>query len=136
MPLPAEALAELSQPHLRVHVGDVWWLPEEQARYPGGKGRFCLIVALETPPAAKVPARAHYVAGSTRPGGSPKLVVEAGDANLRNRTHFCFWWSSDIHIATLVQAGRFVGRLELGRRPEIVAAILGSKRAVLKRLVT
>src|SRR5438034_7265305 len=104
MPLPAGALAELSQPHLRVHVGDVWWLPEEHARYPGGKGRFCLIVALETPPAGKVPARAHYVAGSTSPGGPPKLVLKAGEANLCYRTHFCFWWSSDIDIVTLVQA--------------------------------
>ena len=136
MLLPAEALAELSQPHLRVHIGDVWWLPEELAKYPGGKARYCLVVALETLSGGRIPARAHYVAGSTRPAGPPELVLEVGEANLRNRTHFRFWWSSDIEIATLVNAGRFIGRLDLGRRPEIAAAVHASKRAVLRRLVS
>jgi hypothetical protein len=135
MPLPPEALATLSQPHLRVHVGDVWWLPEEQARYPGGKGRFCLVVALEGLPGTQVPARAHYVAGSTSPGGRPVIVLEAGHAGLRERTHFRFWWSGDIEIFKLVEAGRFKGRLDSLRRVEIDAAIRASKRAVLKRLL-
>jgi len=136
MRLPPEALATLSQPYLKVQVGDVWWLPEEQARYPGGKGRFCLVVALETPPGAKVPSRVHYVPGSTSAGGQPVIVLEIGDANLRERTHFRFWWSGDIEIAALVQEGRFKGRLDPLRRVEIVAAIRASKRVALQRLVS
>lgn len=48
MPLRPELLATVSQPDLKVRVGDVWWLPAELAFYPGGKGRFCLVVALES----------------------------------------------------------------------------------------
>lgn len=135
MPLPPEALAKLRQPHLVVNIGDVWWLPEEHARFPGGKDRFCLVVALETPPGTGVPARAHYVVGSTRSGGPPAIVLEASEANLRERTSFRFWWSGDIDLATLVQVGRYKGRLDARRRQEIVEAIQASNRAVLRRLV-
>jgi hypothetical protein len=135
MPLPSKAPASLSQPHLKINVGDVWWLPEEKVGFPGGKDRFCLIVALERPPGARVPARAHYVVGSTRSGGPPAIVVEAGEANLRKRTHFRFWWSGDIDLATLVEAGRLKGRLDPGRRDEIGAAVRVSNRSALKRLL-
>jgi hypothetical protein len=135
MRLPAEALAQLSRPHLKVHVGDVWWLSEDLAGYPGGKSRLCLVVALETPPGTQVPARVHFVAGSTSAGGPPEIVLEIGEANLQTRTHFRFWWSGDIDLATLVQAGRFKGRLTPERRAEIVMAIRASKRAALKKLV-
>src|SRR6266568_7503825 len=90
-------------------VGDVWWLPEEHARYPGGKDRFCLVVALERAPGATCAARAHYVVGSTQRGGRPEIVLEPGEANLRQRTYFRFWWSGDIDIPTLIQAGRYRG---------------------------
>jgi hypothetical protein len=119
---------------LIVDVGDVWWIPESLARYPGGKDRYCLVVALETPPGAQLPARAHYVAGSTRQGGGPVIVVQPGEASLSQRTHFGFWWSGDIDLATLVTAGRFKGRLEAARRAEIALAIGRSKRLALKRL--
>jgi len=118
-----------------VEVGDVWWLPEDHVPYPGGKDRFCLVVALEYPPAASCAARAHYVVGSTQRGGRPEIVLEPGEANLRQRTHFRFWWSGDIDISTLKQAGRYRGSLELGRRDEIETAIRASKRIVLQRLV-
>ena len=118
-----------------VEVGDVWWIPEAQVRYPGGKDRFCLVVALEHPPAATCAARAHFVVGSTQRGGGPAIVLEPGEANLRQRTRFGFWWSGDIDIPTLMQAGRYRGSLELGRREEIVDAIQASKRLVLQRLV-
>jgi hypothetical protein len=134
--LPPEALATLSQPHLKVHVGDVWWVPEELASYPGGKGRFCLVVALETPPGQDLPALAHFVAGSTSSGGPPEIVFEPGEANLSQRTHFRFWWSGHIALPTLVSKGRFKGRLDSSRREEIGTAIKSSKRAVLKRLVS
>ncbi len=135
MPLPADAHAELDQPHLEVDVGDVWWLPEKQACYPGGKDRFCLIVALERSPGAQGAARAHYVVGSTQSGGPPVIVLEAGEANLRRRTYFRFWWSGDIDLATLVEAGWLKGRLVPERRNEIGAAIRASKRSALKRLI-
>ena len=134
MPLPAEAVAKLRQPHLIVDVGDVWWVPEQLARYPGGKDRYCLVVALETPPGIRVPTRAHYVAGSTRRCGPPLIIVQPGEATLPQRTHFGFWWSGDIDLATLVQAARFKGRLQAARQAEIILAIHASKRAVLKRL--
>lgn len=125
----------MSQPNSKVNVGDVWWLPEEQAKYPGGKGRFCLIVALEAPPGARVAARAHYVVGSTSPGGRPRIILEVGEANLRRRTHFRFWWSGDIDLATFGQTGELKGRLDSARLEEIVVAIGDSRRAALKRLV-
>lgn len=116
-------------------VGDIWWLPEEHARFPGGKDRFCLVVALEGAPAATVPGRAHYIVGSTKRGGSPEIVLEAGEANLRQRTYFRFWWSGDIDISTLAQAGRYRGSLKPSRLDEIVVAIRASKRIALQRLV-
>jgi len=128
-------LAAVNEFQLGVEIGDVWWIPEELSSYPGGKGRFCLVVALETPPGPQVPARAHYVAGSTSSGGGSKIVLEAGEAGLRKRTYFCFWWSGDIGIPVLVACGRFVGKLATERMGEIGAAIRASRRATLKRLV-
>jgi hypothetical protein len=119
---------------LEVQVGDVWWLPEELAAYPGGKSRFCLVVALEAAVASQICARAHYVVGSTSPGGQPEIVVEPGEANLPKRTHFRFWLSSDIGIPTLIACGKFRGRLDAERRKQIGAAIRASRRTVLKRL--
>jgi len=116
-------------------VGDVWWLPEEHTRYPGGKDRFCLVVALERPPGASCAARAHYVVGSTQRGGRPEIVLEPGEANLRQFTYFRFWWSGDIDISTLMQVGRYRGSLDLERHHEIGSAIRASKRIALKRLV-
>jgi hypothetical protein len=135
MRLPAEAIAKLSKPHLRVNVGDVWWLPAEHTRFPGGKDRFCLVVALEVPPGRKTPARAHYVVGSTRPGGPPEVVLDVAEANLPRRTYFRFWWSGDIDLSLLVRVGRFKGRLDHARDHEIGEAVRSSKRAGLKRLV-
>jgi hypothetical protein len=130
-----EAPPRLSRPDCDVQVGDVWWLPEEQAHFPGGKDRFCLVVGLETPPGAQLPARVHYVVGSTHRGGPPEIVLEPGEANLRLRTHFRFWWSGDIDIASLLRTGQLRGRLDRARHGEIGIAIRASKRAVLKRLV-
>jgi hypothetical protein len=126
--------ATVSQSDLKVEIGAVWWLPQELTFYPGGKGRFCLVVALETS-AERVPVRAHYVAGSTKPSGRPKIVVEAGEANLSERTYFSFWWSNDIGIPTLLACGKLIGCIDPARHPEINAAIRAGKRAALKKLV-
>ena len=135
MPLPPKALSAVSQAQLTVHVGDVWWIPEDLNGYPGGKGRFCLIVALETPPGTSAPARAHYIAGSTASGSGPKIIVESGHAGLPRRTHFSFWWSGDINLWTLVAGGHFKGHLEPACHDEIRVAIFASKRVALKELV-
>lgn len=135
MLMPTDALAGPNMPHLEVQIGDIWWLPEELAVYPGGKSRFCLVVAFETPLGSRNPARAHYVVGSTRSGGPPEIVLEPGETSLRERTYFRFWWSGGIAIATLVTGGRFRGRLDRTRQEEIGVAIRTSKRAALKRLV-
>jgi len=119
---------------LKVEIGDVWWIPEELASYPEGKDRFCLVVALEMSPGSQLPARVHYVAGSTSAGGGIKIVLAPGEANLRKRTHFRFWWSGDIGIPALVTCGRFVGKLARERLGEIGVAIRASRRSVLKRL--
>lgn len=131
----ASAIAgQVSQPDLVVEVGDVWWLPEALARYPGGKDRFCLIVALEIT-CGGITARAHYVVGSTKRCGAPKIVLEEGEANLHERTHFGFWWSGDIDVGTLTELGRLRGRLDAGRLGEIACAIRTSRRVALRRLV-
>ena len=135
MPLRPELLAPEGQPDLKVQVGDVWWLPAELAFSPGGKGRFCLVVALERAVRSQFPARAHYVAGTTGAAGQPEIVLEAGEANLPERTHFRFWLSADIGLPTLVANGKLRGRLDPGRREEIDAAIRASKRTALKKLV-
>lgn len=62
-------------------------------------------------------------------------MLEAGEANLPERTHFRFWLSADIGLPTLVGNGKFRGRLDPGRREEIDAAIRASKRTALKKLV-
>jgi hypothetical protein len=125
----------VNQRDLKVEIGDVWWIPEELASYPGGKDRFCLVVALEMSPGSQLPARAHYVAGSTSAGGGTKIVLAPGEANLRQCTHFRFWWSGDIGIPTLVTCGRFVGKLATERLGEIGISICARRRSVLKRLV-
>ena len=136
MPLPPEPLAGAPTKPVQVQVGDVWWIPEEMNGYPGGKGRFCLVVALETPPGTVLPARAHYVAGSSDKGSRPQIVLEAGEAGLDKRGYFSFWWSGDLGVTALVAVGRFKGRVDAARHDEIKAAICASKRVALKKLVT
>ena len=86
MTLPEDALARLRQPHLVVHVGDVWWVPKAHVIYRGGKDRLCLVVGLESAPGAKVPVLAHLVPGSRRRGSDPTIAVNAGEAGPNQRT--------------------------------------------------
>lgn len=134
VPLPPESLA-ISQPESMVQVGDVWWIPPDLAFFPGGKGRFCLVVAFESAAGSHLPARVHYVSGSRSRGAKPEIVLEAGEAKLAERTHFSFWTSGDIGVPTLTAMGRYVGRLSAARLNEITTAIRASRRAALKRLV-
>jgi mRNA-degrading endonuclease toxin of MazEF toxin-antitoxin module len=138
MMLPEHALEQLRRAAERlVEVGEVWWLPEAEARYPGGKDRFCLLVGLESAMGGDLPVRAHYVAGSTgRSSGPTTIKVTAGDAGLRSDTYFRFSWSGSIDLPTLVRQGKWRGRLEKERVAEIKVAIKASKRVVLKRFLT
>jgi len=135
VPLPPEPLTAPTKAPVNVQVGDVWWVPEDVNGYPGGKGRFCLVVALESAAGSALPARAHYVAGSTNKGSRPEIVLEPGDAGLDKRGYFSFWWSGDLGVTTLVAVGRYKGRLDSTRHDDIRAAICASKRSVLKKLV-
>lgn len=91
-PASAEPQNSENNPGLQVEVGDVWWIPEQFNGYPGGKGRFCLVVALQKGRALALPGRAHFVPGSTKPGRSknihPEIVLQAGEAGLRELTYF------------------------------------------------
>jgi hypothetical protein len=128
-------LATMSQPDSQIEIGDVWWLPEAVNGYPGGKGRYCLVVAIEYTAGSPLPARIHYVAGSTKGGGGPTITLQRRESNLPDMTHFSFWWSGDIAVGTAMLNGRRVGRLDAARLGEIGAAIRGSRRAALKKLV-
>jgi hypothetical protein len=133
MTLPEDALAKLRQPHLVVHVGDIWWVPEAHVVYRGGKDRFCLVAGLEFAPGAKVPALAHLVPGSRGRGSGPTIVINAGEAGLHQRTYFSFWTSFSLDLATLVAVGKHRGRLG-PRLGEVSLAIQASRLVVLKRL--
>jgi hypothetical protein len=104
--------------------------------FPGGKGRFCLVVALEASFSSMLPARAHYVAGSTKTGSKPELVLEVGEAGLDKVGYFSFFWSGDIGVTTLGIVGRLKGRVDSSRHAEIKAAICASRRLALRKLVT
>ncbi len=135
LPLPPERSVAPTETAEPVQVGDVWWIPDDMNGYPGGKGRFCLVVVVEKRSGTVLPARAHYVAGSTKEGSRPQIVLEAGEGGLEKRGYFSFWWSGDLGVTTLVSVGRFKGRLALARHDEIRVAICASKRVALKRLV-
>jgi hypothetical protein len=116
-----------------VHLGDVWWLDEAHVNFPGGKDRYCLVVALETPPGSAAPTRAHFIVGSSSRGGPPVIVMERGEAGFRQRTFFRFWWSGSVDLATLISEGNFKATLSAARILEIEPAIRASKLLVLKR---
>jgi hypothetical protein len=133
----APAGSEIS-PNSQVEIGDVWWIPEQFNGYPGGKGRFCLVVALETSRGLALSGRAHFVPGSTKPSrsksGHPEIEFRAGEAGLPEFTYFSFWFSSDLGVQTLISCGRLCGKVDVGRVAEIRGAIAASRRPVLKRV--
>jgi hypothetical protein len=125
-------------PDLQVEIGDVWWIPEQFNGYPGGKDRFCLVVALETSRGLALSGRVHFVPGSTKPSrsnsGHPEIVFQAGEAGLPELTYFNFWFSNDLGIQTLTSCGRLCGKVEAQRITEIRTAIAASRRPGLKRV--
>lgn len=136
MSLPEHALEQLRKvAEALVEVGDVWWLPEQHAKYPGGNDRFCLVVALEHTGGGSQAVLAHFVAGSTKGRKEPATIsATAGDCGLSEDTYFRFTWSSSIDLTSLATHGKWRGRLDKTRLFEIEGAIKASNRVVLKRL--
>lgn len=137
MNLPPEALQQLraAQQSL-VQIGDVWWLPEAAVPYPGGKDRYCLVVALEQAGGGIGATRAHYVAGSSRSSrGTTTVSAQAGVYGTGQDTYFRFWWSGSMDLLSLTEEGIWKGRLEAARFVEIEKAIRACKLVVLKRLL-
>jgi hypothetical protein len=131
--LPEEALRKLSQADV-FSVGDVYWMPEEHLNYDSGqRGRFCLLVHIESG-ADDLPVRAHLIVGSTKRGSAPRLVIEPGETELKGRSYFSFWISSAVDIGTLRAAGKYRGRLAPTRLPDILTAIAASNLTALKIL--
>jgi hypothetical protein len=135
MTLPEHALAQLrALQEQMLAVGDIWWMPETLAQYPGGKDRFCLLVALERPPGGSG-AVVHFVAGSRNRSKANTIKVDSGSCGLKEDTYFRFWREASIAGGTLVGSGKLRGSLPAARLPEIEAAIRASKLVELKRLL-
>jgi hypothetical protein len=131
--LPEEALKRLAQADT-FSVGDVYWIPEEFLDYDSGDpGRFCLLIHIEYG-VDRAPARAHFIVGSTKIGSRPRIVVETGETDLTRRSYFSFWKTSSVDIGTLRDEGKFRGRLDFKRLPEIYSAIASSNLTSLKML--
>jgi hypothetical protein len=118
-----------------VKVGQIWWLPDGESGFPGGKTRYCLIVAIEKNPSNPRANRAHFVVSTSKCSGTPKIVVESGEGGLRERTCYRFFWSGDMGIDRLTRIGEKKGGLSDSRRPEIAIAIQNSKLLSLKRIL-
>jgi len=137
--LPLEALAALSQPHLGLCEGDVFWVPEQHLNYHSGKaGRFCVLVALETPAGSPAPTIGHLVVGSTSPewdDSVPEIMALCGEGGLPEDTFFSFRMASSIDLALLREVGRYLDRLDQKRTLEMREAVLASTLVAVKRVL-
>jgi len=107
--LPPSALVQLAAAKLEAEIrvlslGDVWWLPKEYVDYARPeKDRYCLLVALE-PKGADLPARAHFVAGTSKRATGPAIAVVAWEVGTGEDTEFDFDRSFAIETRTLALA--------------------------------
>jgi hypothetical protein len=134
LPLPSEQWAKLASLQAAPAVGDVWNVPKEHVRFPGGKPRRCLLVWLEPPEA---PVRAHLIAGTGNSGPPPRIVVEPDDDNgLDKKTYFKFQDPvEELDVVELKTVATRVGRVSDSERAGISAAIAASSLVALKQLV-
>jgi hypothetical protein len=130
--LPDAAVAQLRQLllEMRVNAGEIWWLPAEWARFPGGKDRYCLVVAVEEA-ADGSQVRVHYVCGTSKHGGGASIALAPGECGIRGGTRFAFFWHGTIDPITLKEKGRPLEPLATARCPEIQAAARDSRRPAL-----
>jgi hypothetical protein len=138
MSLPPSAQAKLAQALLEsklaaLAVGHVWWLPQEYVRYrEPEKGRWCLIVALEGDPVARV----HFVAGTTKRATGPRLAVKAREVGQPENTEFDFDRSFAVNAADVVRDGKWAGQLAADRVDEVTTKIAASTLVAVQRLST
>lgn len=136
MSLPPSAQAKLVQALLdsklaALTVGHVGWLPPRYVRYrEPEKGRWCLIVALEGEPVARV----HFVAGTTKGATGPALSARAGDVGQPEDTEFDFDRSFAVAAADVVKDGKWSGQLADDRLDEVKAKIAASTLIAVQRL--
>lgn len=139
MPLPPHARAKLAEAarEARIRalaVGQVWWLPKEHVDYAKPeKDRYCLMVALE-PKDAEVPARAHFVAGTTKGATGPALAVTAGEVGTGEDTEFDFDRSFPVDTKTLIKVGKKKDELKTERLEELKRKIEASTLVAIQRL--
>lgn len=139
MQLPPHARAKLAEARREAQiralaVGQVWWLPKENVDYAKPeKDRYCLLVALE-PKDADVPARAHFVAGTTKGATGPALAVMAGEVGTGEDTEFDFDRSFPVDTKTLIKVGKKKGELKSNRLDELKRKIEASMLVAIQRL--
>lgn len=138
MQLPPHARAKLAarrEAQIRaLAVGQVWWLPKEHVDYAKPeKDRYCLLVALE-PKDADVPARAHFVAGTTKGATGPALAVMAGEVGTGEDTEFDFDRGFPVETKTLTKVGKKKGELKSNRLDELKRKIEASTLVAIQRL--
>lgn len=137
--LPPNALAKLAAAKFEAEIrelsiGDVWWLPKEYVDYAKPeKDRYCMLVALE-PKGGGLPARAHFVAGTTKHATGPALAVVASEVGTGEDTEFDFDRSFPIETRTLVKVGKKKGDLKSGRLDELKRKIEASNLLAVQRL--
>ena len=139
MALPPHARAQLAAAAVELKIralaqGQVWWLPKELVDYAKPeKNRYCLLVALE-PKGAAVPARAHFVAGTTKGATGPALAVVAGEVGNGQDTEFDFDRSFPVETKTLIRFGLKKGELKVARLEELKSKITASSLVAVQRL--
>lgn len=138
MPLPPHIQAKLAEAGLvakfaALGVGHVWWLPKKYVRYRAPeKDRYCLLVALEGSPVARV----HFVAGTTKGATGPTLAVTAGEVGTGEDTEFDFDRSFAVEADAVIREGLWKGELPKVRLPEVEAKIAASRLVAVQRLTT
>ena len=135
LPLPQEQWEKLLALQAPPAIGDVWLVPKEYVRFPGGKPRRCLVVWLEPPDA---PLRVHLIAGTSSYGPPPARVrAEPDDDNgLDLKTYFKFQDPvEEFDLLELQTVAERIGRVSQALRNEIAPAIAASQLAALKQLV-
>lgn len=134
LPLPDEQWTKLLALATPPGIGDVWLLPKEHVRFPGGKPRRCLVVALEPP---DQPVRVHLIAGTSSWGPPPaRIVVEPDyDNGLDNKTYFKFQDPvEELDVLNLQTVAKRIGYVAESVREKIAPAIKASDLTALKQL--
>lgn len=138
MPLPPHALAKLAAAKLEAElrelaVGQCWWIPKEHVVYDprNEHDRYCLLVALEGRP---LPARAHFVVGTTKGATGPVMRIAAGELGNAQMTELDFSRSFPLDTRTLLGVGIRKRDLAPERLDEVRAKIHASSLIAVQRL--